>query len=117
MNEQVVKTKNEGRVAAGKRLAEWNRKNKEDLLKNKNQVSSSVTASTNEVSPSAPSGAAGDTFSSSSVYGIGAAVALAGIAVLFLWKRNTLNSTQKPVAKPDRLAAQLNEQNDIFRMN
>ena len=116
MNEQVVKTKNEGRVAAGKRLAEWNRKNKEDLLKNKNQVSSSVTASapsgaagdTNEVSPSAPSGAAGDTFSSSSVYGIGAAVALAGIAVLFLWKRNTPNSTQKPVAKPE---------NDIFRMN
>ena len=42
MNEQVLKTKNEGRVAAGKRLAEWNRKNKEDLLKNKNQVNSSA---------------------------------------------------------------------------
>ena len=38
MSEQVVKAKNEGRVAAGKRLVEWNRRNKEDLLKNKNQV-------------------------------------------------------------------------------
>lgn len=38
MSEQVTKSKNEGRVAAGKRLAEWNRKNKENLLKNKDQV-------------------------------------------------------------------------------
>ena len=104
MSEQVVKTKNEGRVASGKRLAEWNRKNKEDLLKNKNQVSSSSAAGPNEVSPSTSS----STFSSSNVYSIGAAVALAGIAVLFLWKRNTPNSTPKPVAKPE---------NYIFRMN
>ena len=104
MSEQVVKTKNEGRVASGKRLAEWNRKNKEDLLKNKNQVNPSAAASTNEVSPSTSS----STFSSSNVYGIGATVALAGIAVVFLWKRNTPNSTPKPVAKPE---------NDIFRMN
>jgi len=104
MSEQVVKTKNEGRVAAGKRLAEWNRKNKEDLLKNKNQVNSSAAVGTKEVSPNTSL----STFSSSSVYGIGTAVALAGIAVLFLWKRNTPNSTQKPVTKPE---------NDIFRMN
>ncbi|MEO0686765.1 MAG: hypothetical protein AAFY76_17415, partial [Cyanobacteria bacterium J06649_11] len=97
MSEQVVKAKNEGRVAA-------NRKNKEDLLKNKNQVNSSGESSTNEVSLStSPS-----TYSSSSVYGIGAAVALAGIAVFFLWKRNTPNPTPQPVAKPE---------NDIFRMN
>ena len=43
--EQVTKTKNEGRVAAGKRLAEWNRKNKEDLLKNKEQVEKVPTTS------------------------------------------------------------------------
>ena len=35
---QITKKKNEGRVASGKRLAEWNRKNKEDLIKNKDQV-------------------------------------------------------------------------------
>ena len=104
MSEQVVKAKNEGRVAAGKRLAEWNRKNKENLVKNKNQVNSSGESSTNEVSLStSPS-----TYSSSSVYGIGAAVALAGIAVFFLWKRNTPNPTPQTVAKPE---------NDIFRMN
>ena len=34
---QVVKQKSEGRVKAGKQLAEWNRKNKEKLLKNKTQ--------------------------------------------------------------------------------
>ena len=38
MSEQVVKAKNEGRIAAGKRLVEWNRKNKEDLLKNKEDL-------------------------------------------------------------------------------
>ena len=108
MNEQVTKVKSEGRVAAGKRLAEWNRKNKEDLLKNKNQVSSNTPASTNEVSPSTSSSTFSSTFSSSNVYGIGAAIVLAGIAVVFLWKRNTPNSTPKPVAKPE---------NDIFRMN
>ena len=43
MSEQVTKSKNEGRVAAGKRLVEWNRKNKENLVKNKEQVESSDT--------------------------------------------------------------------------
>ena len=71
----------EGRVAAGKRLAEWNRKNKEDLLKNKNQVSSNTAASTNKVSPSTSSSTFSSTFSSSNVYGVGAAIVLAGIAV------------------------------------
>ena len=45
MSEQVVKAKNEGRVAAGKILVEWNRKNKEDLLKNKNQEPTSGESS------------------------------------------------------------------------
>ena len=43
--EEVTKSKSEGRVAAGKRLVEWNRKNKADLLKNKAQVGSSDSPS------------------------------------------------------------------------
>ena len=46
--ETVTKAKNEGRVAAGKRLVEWNRKNKEALLKNKAQEPSQVTVSKNQ---------------------------------------------------------------------
>ena len=42
MSEQVTKSKNEGRVASGKRLVEWNRKNKENL-KNKEQVDQRAT--------------------------------------------------------------------------
>ena len=47
--ETVTKAKNEGRVAAGKRLVEWNRKKKEDLLKNKAQEPNQVAASGNQV--------------------------------------------------------------------
>ena len=42
MSEQVTKSKNEGRVASGKRLVEWNRKNKENF-KNKEQVDQRAT--------------------------------------------------------------------------
>ena len=45
MSEQVTKSKNEGRVAAGKRLVEWNRKNKENLVKNREEVASSNLSS------------------------------------------------------------------------
>ena len=108
MSEQVTKTKNEGRVAAGKKLAEWNRKKKEDLIKNKNQVSSSGESSADEVSSKSQTALA-STFLSSSFYGIGAAIALAvGIAMVFLWKHNTPNTTSQPAAEP---------KNDIFRMN
>jgi len=48
----VTKTPNPGRQAAGKRLAEWNRKNKEDLLKNKQQVPAQVTLSEDKTSTS-----------------------------------------------------------------
>lgn len=41
----ITKTKSEGRVAAGKRLVEWNRKNKENLVKNREKVASSGDSS------------------------------------------------------------------------
>ena len=60
MSEQVVKAKNEGRVAAGKRLADWNRKNKENLIKNKKQVESSGDSSV-PLSAQEPASAASNT--------------------------------------------------------
>ena len=103
--DRVTKTKHPGRVASGKRLAEWRRKNKENLVKNKEQVESSNLSSDQQVESSNLSSATSNT----TLYGgVSVAVALAGIAVFFLWKRNTPNPTPQPVAKPE---------DDIFRMN
>ena len=94
MSEQVTKPKNEGRVAAGKRLAEWNRKNKENLVKNQEQVDTSDDLSASSSTPSVMQ----------NTYVIGGVILVAGIAALFLWKR-------KPTAiKPDTT-------DDLFRMN
>ena len=100
MSEQVTKSKNEGRVAAGKRLVEWNRKNKENLVKNREQVASSV-----------PSRDAGDqqepqSQTSTVFYGGGALVVLAVIGV-------ALYHVKKP-APPKALS---NNDDDIFCMN
>ena len=94
MSEQVVKAKNEGRVAAGKRLAEWNRTRKPNKNKeNKKQVESSDDSSV-PISAQEPVSAASNT----TLYGC-AAVALAGIAAFYFWKRNT--TPQPTVAKPE----------------
>ena len=50
--EQVTNPKHPGRQAAGKRLAEWNRKNKENLLKNKDKVPAQVSSSGDQVQSS-----------------------------------------------------------------
>lgn len=63
---QVITKKNEGRVAAGKRLAAWNRNNKENLHKNQSESGqvlegstwSSTSASTSPSTSSAMLGAA-----------------------------------------------------------
>ena len=47
--EKVTKPKNPGRVAAGKRTAELNRKRKEDLLRNQKTVPSDTGSSAEEV--------------------------------------------------------------------
>ena len=91
--QQLAKPKNEVRVAAGRKLVERNRKNKENLIKNKEQVGSSGEPSP-PTSAEEPVSAASNT----TLYGC-AAVALAGIAAFYFWKRNT--TPQPAVAKPE----------------
>ena len=94
MSEQVTKPKNEGLVATDKRLAEWNRKNKENLLKNKEQVESSDNLSAQEPQSQ----------TSTVVYGSGALVVLAVIGVaLYLYheKKPVLNAKATPAPEPD----------------
>ena len=93
---EVTKSKNEGRVAAGKRLAEWNRKNKENLLKNKEQVETSTSSSASEVNSSVGK-------VPTSQLALGGVAVVIGIAIVF-WKRR---STPQEAPKID---------GDIFRM-
>ena len=95
MNE-VTKTKHPGRVAAGKRTAELNRKRKEDLLNNHKTVPTQVDSGTESV----PGG------DSSWKYG-GAVAILAVIGVaLYLYHEKKPIPTTHP----------LESNNDIFRM-
>ena len=95
MDTTIVKPKDPGRVASGKKLVEWNRKKKEDMLKNQepsqepSQVPSQVPTSNNI----------------SMWYG-GAAISLAGVGTVFY-----LYTRKKPSLTP--LACD----DDIFRMN
>ena len=87
MSEQVTKPKNEGRVAAGKRLAEWNRKNKEQVESSDNLSAQEPQSQTSTV-----------------VYGSGALVVLAVIGVaLYLYheKKPVLNAKATPAPGPD----------------
>ena len=104
MNVQVTKAKHPGRVAAGKKLVEFNRKKKEEQIKNKSQVDLSDEPSANEVESSTSSSTSSSTYSS---YSTGAAiVAIAGVAVFLLWKHDI---SPKTSSEPP--------ENDIFRMN
>ena len=100
MTEQVTKVKNEGRVAAGKRLVEWNRKNKENLVKNREEVASSGNSS-NLSSDQEPQS------HHTVVYGSGALAVLVDVGVaLYLYREKTTPS--KPPPAPEH---------DIFCMN
>ena len=111
MNDQVSKVKNEGRVAAGKRLVEWNRKNKADLLKNKAQVDSSdasslqvpsqVNSSDDQVPPQV----------NSSVWYGGLGIIILTGGALYLRARRALPATLSTPVNPSAL------DNDIFRMH
>ena len=97
MSEQVTKSKNEGRVASGKRLAEWNRKNKENLVKNKEQVESSNLSSDQQEPQSQ---------TSTVVYGGALAiVAIIGVA-LYIYRKKPAPPSSAP-----------SNNDDIFCMN
>ena len=104
MTEQVTKVKNEGRVAAGKRLVEWNRKNKENLV-NREEVATSGDSSNLASAPSDKQEPQSQT--STVFYGGGALAVLAVIGVMLY-----LHHGKKP-APPKALS---NNNDDIFCM-
>ena len=110
MSEQVTKVKNEGRVAAGKRLVEWNKKQKENLLRNKEQVESSGDSSV--LSRDAGDQQEPQSRTSTVVYG-GGAVAMLILAggALYLHTRRATPATPSTPVNPSAL------DNDIFRMH
>ena len=98
---EVTKPKSEGRVAAGNRLAEWHRKNKADLLKNKGQADSSDAPSVQV--PTSP-----ESSRSTSFYGGGAVAILIGVGfALYLYRGK----------KPIPVAHPLESNDDMFCMN
>ena len=107
MTEQVTKVKNEGRIAAGKRLVEWNRKNKENLVKNREEVASSV-------SPSAPSAQQEPQSHHTVLYSGGAlAVLVVGVGAALYLYRGKIASDSTPSKAPPAPPSEP----DIFRMN
>ena len=109
MSEQVTKSKNEGRVASGKRLAEWNRKNKENLVKNKEQVESSNLSSDQQVKSSNLSSDQQEPQSQTSTVVYGGALAIVAVISVALY----LYRGKKPA--PPSSAPSNND--DIFCMN
>ena len=110
MTEQVTKVKNEGRVAAGKRLVEWNRKNKENLVKNREEVATSGDSSV--LSRDAGDQQEPQSRTSTVVYGGGAVtmLILVGGALYLCTRRATPATSSTPVNLPA-------PENDIFCMN
>ena len=92
----ITKQKSEGRVRAGKQLAEWNKKNKENLIKNKTQDNPS------EKSSNLSSAEKASSYLSSNHYYGGAGIALvAGVVLFYFWNQKpekTLPSV--PPTKP-----------------
>ena len=102
MTEQVTKVKNEGRVAAGKRLVEWNRKQKENLVKNREAVASSDL-------PSASSDQQEPQSHHTVVYGSGALAVIVIVIALYLYREKIASDSTPSKAPPS--------EPDIFRMN
>ena len=86
MSGQVTRPKNEGRVAAGKRLAEWNRKNKGQVESSDNSSAKEPLSQTSTV-----------------VYGSGALAVLAviGVALYLYHEKPVPNAKATPTPEPD----------------
>ena len=103
--DRVTKTKHPGRVAAGKRVAGWNRKNKENLVKNKEQVESSdqqVESSNLSSDQQEP-----QSQTSTVVYGGALAIVVVVAVALYLYRGK----------KPANPSSAPSNNDDIFCMN
>ena len=109
----ITKTKSEGRVAAGKRLVEWNRKNKENLVKNREKVASSgdSSVSVSEQEPTS-SNLSSPSQTSTVVYGALAIVVVIGVA-LYVYRKKPAPPSN-PAAVQDPVGHEV--QHDIFCM-
>ena len=103
----ATKQKSEGRVRAGKQLAEWNKKNKENLLKNKTQDNPS------EKSSNLSSAEKASSYLSSNHYYGGVGIALvAGIALLYFWNQKTEKTPPPALPTKPKISDE-----EFYRMN
>ena len=106
--DRVTKTKHPGRVASGKRLAGWNRKNKENLVKNKEQVESSNLSSDQQEPQSQTSSDQQEPQSQTStvVYGGALAIVVVVGVALYVYRKKPAPPSSAP-----------SNNDDIFCMN
>ena len=107
MNEVVTKPKHPGRVAAGKRTAEMNRKRKEDLLRNRKTVPPQVDSGTDSIS-------GGD---SSWKYGGAVAILVVGVGFAFYLYHGKIASRLGTSTSDSTSSETASNDNDIFFMN
>ena len=101
MSSQVTKEKNTGRVKAGHRLREWNRKNKEDLLKNQKQkpIEGKLSVEPSEISTTKHVEVGTNKSYDVYMYGVGILVILGvGVLVYFKTSKKTVVKTE-PIKK------------------
>ena len=103
----VTKVKNPGRIASGKKLAEWNRQNKENLIKNKEQVSASDKSS-DKSSEQIPTG------HTITLYTF-IILAVGSIAALYLYKSRSVNR-RLPLTPEPKIVERVSRGDDFFKM-